>query len=75
MKKTYDWNISLNVNVQNNNKKLNIICSVHTNVHQLKLQIIKKLGLLVFDTDIDLYGGTNKNKPLKPTSSLQQNGI
>ena len=75
MKKLYDWNINLTISVQNNHRSLNVICSVHTNIHQLKLQILKKLGMLVFDTEIDLFGGNSRWKPMKPTSSLQQNGI
>ena len=75
MQKLYDWNINLTISVQNNHRSLNVICSVHTNIHQLKLKILKQLGMRIFDTEIDLYGGNSKWKPLSPTSSLQQNGI
>jgi|LakMenE01Jun11ns_1017448.scaffolds.fasta_scaffold9811099_1 hypothetical protein len=73
MKKVYDWNIPLTIHIENNNKILNIVCSVHTTVHQLKLEICKKLNLMVFDTEIDLY--CNGWRPMKSTSSLLQNGI
>ena len=33
------------------------------------------MGLLIFDTDIDIYGGNSRYGPMKPTSSLLQNGI
>ena len=75
MKKVYDWNVELLVHIDNNNKKILIVCSVHTTVHALKLEICKKMGYLLFDTEIDLYGGKETWRPMKPTSSLQQNGI
>ena len=75
MKKVYDWNIELTIHIENNNKNIIIVSSVHTNIHALKIEICKKLGLLVFDTQIDLYGGRDKWRPMKPTSTLQQNDI
>lgn len=50
MKKVYDWDVGLTFNVENNNKNINVVCSVHTNIHQLKLEVCKKLKLMVFDT-------------------------
>lgn len=37
MKKVYDWDLGLTIKVENNNKIINIVCSVHTTVHQLKI--------------------------------------
>lgn len=37
MKKSYDWNTSLSVYIQNTNKTATLLCSVHTNIHQIKL--------------------------------------
>lgn len=37
MKKVYDWDVTLLIHVENNNKNINMVCSVHTTVHQLKL--------------------------------------
>ena len=73
MKKVYDWDIGLSVYIENNNKTVKIVCSVHTTIHQLKLELCKKLNLMIFDTEVDIYG--NSHLPLKPTSTLQQNSI
>lgn len=75
MKKTYDWSINLDIWVSNMNKKLKIVCSVHTTVHRIKIEIAKKLKLQVYDTEMDLMGGKEKWRPMKSTSSLYQNGI
>lgn len=73
MKKVYDWDIGLTIYIENNNKTIKIVCSIHTLIHQLKLEICKKLSLMPFDTQIDIYG--TGWKALKPTSTLQQNGL
>ena len=73
MKKVYDWNIKLSVQVENNYKNIEIVCSVHTNIHQIKIELAKKLHLLILDSTIDLY--YMKAEPMKPTSTLLQNGI
>jgi hypothetical protein len=54
-----------------------MVCSIHTTIHQLKIEICKKLNLLVFDTEMDIYGGNNSAswRPMKSTSTLLQNGI
>ncbi len=52
MKKLYDWNIPLTINIKNTTKSLKIVCSVHTTIHQIKIEICKKMGLPVFDTEI-----------------------
>ena len=54
-----------------------MVCSIHTTIHQLKIEICKKLNLLVFDTEMDIYGGNNSDswRPMKSTSTLLQNGI
>jgi hypothetical protein len=36
MKKYQDWDIVLIINLQNIGKKIKIVCSVHTNIHQIK---------------------------------------
>mgnify|MGYP002861948214 FL=1 len=77
MKKVYDWDLGLTIKVENNNKIINIVCSVHTTVHQLKIEICKKLNLMIFDTEMDIFGGNNSSswRPMKSTSTLLQNGI
>ena len=76
MKKVYDWNIRLRIHAMPSNRQLSIVCSVHTNIHQLKIQILKQLSLPLFDTELDIYSnGQNSHRPLKPTSTLQQNEI
>lgn len=37
MKKVYDWNINLQVNIKNFKQNLTITCSVHTSIHLLKI--------------------------------------
>ena len=37
MKKTYDWNIRLNITITNDMRKISIIASIHTNIHRLKI--------------------------------------
>lgn len=37
MKKVYDWDIQLAVAIRNFHKTLNVVCSVHTSIHQLKI--------------------------------------
>lgn len=73
MKKLYDRDVVLTLHISNLNKNVQIVCSIHTLIHQLKIELCKKLNLPVFDTEMDIYGGSWK--PLKPASSLQQNGI
>ncbi len=68
MKKSYDWDVKLFIEA--NNKKIEIVASIHTNIHKLKIEIAKKLGLSVLDSHIDLY---YKGKLLKATSTLMQN--
>ena len=71
MKKTYDWDIKLFIKISNNQQRLEIVASVHSNIHQIKLEIIKKLKLPLLDTLIDLY--YRSSNPLKPISTLLQN--
>lgn len=73
MKKVYDWNVKLTIQVENNYKNIEIVCSVHTNIHQIKIELAKKLKLLILDSTIDIY--YHKVEPMKPTSTLLQNGI
>jgi hypothetical protein len=37
MKKTYDWDVCLLIKVENNNKNITIVCSIHTTIHQIKI--------------------------------------
>ena len=71
MKKTYDWSLKLHITITNSQRKIEIVASAHTNVHQLKIQIAKILNLPILDTHIELYyrGG----RPMKSTSTLLQN--
>ena len=71
MKKTYDWNIKLYIVVSNTQQKIEAVCSIHTNIHQLKIIIAKRLDLSILDTHIDLY--SRSDRPLKATSTLLQN--
>jgi len=73
MKKTYDWNLRLYITVSNNQRKIEIVASAHTNVHLLKIEIAKILNISVLDSRIDLY--FRDNKPMKPTSTLLQNEV
>ena len=73
MKKTYDWSVRLRVTVSNNQRTLEMVASVHTNIHQLKIQIAKTLNLPILDTRMDLY--YRGSAPLKPLSTLLQNDI
>ena len=57
--------------VSNSQKKIEVVCSVHTNLHQLKIMIAKKLELSILDTLIDLY--FRDDRPMKSTSTLLQN--
>lgn len=75
MKKVYDWDVQLSIRIENNNKTVTVVCSVHTNIHQLKIELCKKLNLSIFDTEIDVYGIKNSWKPMSSISTLQQNGI
>jgi hypothetical protein len=68
MKKSYDWEVKLFVEA--NHKKLELVASIHTNVHRLKIEIAKKLALSVLDSHIDIY---HRGKLLKATSTLLQN--
>lgn len=68
MKKSYDWNVKLYILA--NHKTLEIVASIHTNIHKLKIEIAKQLGLSVLDSHIDLvYNG----RVMKATSTLLQN--
>lgn len=73
MKKTYDWSLRLWVIVTNSQRKFEIVTSVHTNIHQLKIQIAKILDLPILDTHIDIY--YRSDRPLKATSTLLQNEV
>ncbi len=73
MKKVYDWNITLNIKMNGQSKTIEMVCSVHTNIHLIKMQIAKKLGLNPLNSQIDIYG--NGNRLLKSTSTLIQNEI
>lgn len=77
MKKVYDWDVGLTIKIENNNKIVNMVCSIHTTIHQLKIQICKKLNLLVFDTETDIYNCSSGARwgAMKSTSTLLQNGI
>jgi hypothetical protein len=73
MKKTYDWAVRLDITVSNSQRKLEVVSSVHANIHKVTIEIAKLLKLPVLDTRIELYGrGT---QPLKATSTLLQNDI
>lgn len=37
MKKVYDWDIGVVIQIENNNKTLKLVCSIHTTIHQLKI--------------------------------------
>lgn len=70
MKKSYDWDVKLFILA--NHKRLEIVTSIHTNIHKLKIEIAKKLGLSILDSHIDInYNG----KLLKATSTLMQNDV
>jgi|JI6StandDraft_1071083.scaffolds.fasta_scaffold220554_2 hypothetical protein len=71
MKKTYDWSVRLKITISNNQKQLEIVSSIHANIHQLKIEIAKILGLPLLDTVIELY--YRSDRPLKATSTLFQN--
>lgn len=73
MKKTYDWNIKLYITMSNSQQKIEVVCSVHTNIHQLKIIVAKQLDLPILDTHIDLY--FRSDRALKSTSTLQQNEV
>ena len=73
MKKTYDWSVRLWVLITNSHRKIEVVTSIHTNIHQLKIQIAKILDLPILDTHIELY--FRGDRPLKPTSTLLQNDI
>lgn len=70
MKKSYDWDVKLFIDA--NHKKIEIVASIHTNIHKLKIEISKKLGISVLDSHIDLY---YNGKLLKATSTLMQNEV
>jgi len=46
---------------------------VHANIHQIKIIIAKQMGISFMESSIDLY--YRGDRPLKPTSTLQQNDI
>ena len=71
MKKSYDWSIRLQVLVSNSQRRIELVTSVHTNIHQLKIEICKVLNLSILDTHLELY--TQRGQPMKATSTLQQN--
>ena len=73
MKKTYDWSVRLWITVSNSQRKIEVVASVHTNIHQLKIQISKILDLPILDTHMDVY--FRSHQPLKATSTLFQNDI
>lgn len=73
MKKTYDWSVRLHVTVTNNQKHIEVVTSVHANIHQLKIEISKIMNLPLLDTLIELY--YRSDRPLKSTSTLLQNEI
>ena len=72
MKKTYDWDIKLFIDISPNPRRLELVTSIHTNIHKLKIEISKLLNLSVLDTHIDLY---HRGKILKATSTLLQNDV
>jgi len=55
MKKNYDWDVKLFIEANHNQKRLEIVASIHTNIHKLKIEIAKRLGLSVLDSHIDIY--------------------
>ena len=71
MKKTYDWSVRLHITVTNSQRKIETVASVHTNIHQLKIQIAKILNLPILDSHIELY--SRGDRPMKATSTLLQN--
>lgn len=73
MKKTYDWTVQLAITVSNNQRTLKLACSVHTNIHQLKILIAKQLDLPILDTHIDIY--YRYDRPLNSISTLLQNEV
>ena len=72
MKKNYDWDVKLFIEANHNHKRLEIVASIHTNIHKLKIEIGKRLGLSVLDSHIDIY---YNGKLMKATSTLQQNEV
>jgi hypothetical protein len=44
MKKYQDWDIALLIDVRNIGKKIEIVCSVHANIHQIKKEIADKIN-------------------------------
>lgn len=72
MKKNYDWDVKLFVEANHNQKRLEIVASIHTNIHKLKIEVAKRMGLSVLDSHIDIY---YNGKLLKPTSTLLQNDV
>ena len=71
MKKTYDWSLKLHITITNSQRKIEIVASAHTNIHQLKIQIAKILNLPILDTHMELY--YRGSRPMKSTSTLLQN--
>jgi hypothetical protein len=72
MKKNYDWDVKLFVEANHNQKRLEIVASIHTNIHKLKIEVAKRMGLSVLDSHIDIYCN---GQLLKPTSTLLQNDV
>jgi hypothetical protein len=55
MKKTYDRNVRVLVTVSNNQRKVDLFSSIHNNIHQLKIELAKILGISILDSNIDFY--------------------
>jgi hypothetical protein len=50
-----------------------MVCSVHANIHQLKIEIGKKLDIPILDSHIDLF--YKGDRSMKATSTLLQNEV
>lgn len=70
MKKVYDWDLTVGIYVETCKKKFTMVCSIHTNIHEIMLRTAKLLDLDCFDTKIDFY--YRQNSALRATSTLQQ---
>ena len=71
MKKTYDWDVRVWVKV--GQKRIELVASAHTNIHQMKIALAKQLKISPLESQIDFYH--RSDQPLKPVSTLIQNEV
>lgn len=54
-------------------KSVQVDCSIHTNIHSLKIFVCKQLNISPLEASVDIF--FQSSLPLKATSTLLQNNI